>query len=46
VRLEGVDMALIGPRDLSASLGKLNRFDDPRAASPGRSRRRAYRRLG
>jgi 4-hydroxy-2-oxoheptanedioate aldolase len=27
--VDGVDMALIGPRDLSASLGKLNRFDDP-----------------
>lgn len=27
--VDGVDMALIGPRDLSASIGKLNRFDDP-----------------
>jgi 4-hydroxy-2-oxoheptanedioate aldolase len=27
--VEGVDMLLIGPRDLSASIGKLNRFDDP-----------------
>jgi 4-hydroxy-2-oxoheptanedioate aldolase len=27
--VDGVDMALIGPRDLSATLGKLNRFDDP-----------------
>ena len=26
--VEGVDMALIGPRDLSASVGKLNRLDD------------------
>jgi 4-hydroxy-2-oxoheptanedioate aldolase len=26
---EGIDMLLIGPRDLSASIGKLNRFDDP-----------------
>lgn len=26
--VDGVDMALIGPRDLSASIGKLNRFDD------------------
>lgn len=25
----GVDMLLIGPRDLSASMGLLNRFDDP-----------------
>ena len=25
----GIDMLFIGPRDLSASLGKLNRFDDP-----------------
>jgi 2-keto-3-deoxy-L-rhamnonate aldolase RhmA len=25
----GVDLAVIGPRDLSASLGKLNRFEDP-----------------
>lgn len=25
----GIDMLLIGPRDLSASIGKLNRFDDP-----------------
>jgi 4-hydroxy-2-oxoheptanedioate aldolase len=27
--VDGVDMLLIGPRDLSATLGKLNRFDDP-----------------
>jgi 4-hydroxy-2-oxoheptanedioate aldolase len=27
--VDGVDMLLIGPRDLSASLGRLNRFDDP-----------------
>lgn len=27
--VDGVDMALIGPRDLSGSIGKLNRFDDP-----------------
>lgn len=27
--VDGVDMALIGPRDLSASIGCLNRFDDP-----------------
>jgi 4-hydroxy-2-oxoheptanedioate aldolase len=27
--VDGIDMALIGPRDLSASIGKLNRFDDP-----------------
>jgi 4-hydroxy-2-oxoheptanedioate aldolase len=27
--IDGIDMLLIGPRDLSASLGKLNRFDDP-----------------
>jgi 4-hydroxy-2-oxoheptanedioate aldolase len=26
--VEGVDMLLIGPRDLSASIGKLGRFDD------------------
>jgi 4-hydroxy-2-oxoheptanedioate aldolase len=26
--VDGVDMLLIGPRDLSASIGKLNRFDD------------------
>jgi len=26
--VEGVDMLLLGPRDLSASIGKLNRFDD------------------
>ena len=26
--VDGVDMALIGPRDLSASIGKLNRFED------------------
>lgn len=25
----GIDMLLIGPRDLSASIGKLGRFDDP-----------------
>ena len=25
----GIDMLLIGPRDLSGSMGKLNRFDDP-----------------
>lgn len=27
--VEGVDLVMIGPRDLSASLGRLNRFDDP-----------------
>ena len=27
--VEAIDMALIGPRDLSASVGKLNRFEDP-----------------
>ena len=27
--VDGVDMLLIGPRDLSASIGRLNRFDDP-----------------
>ncbi len=27
--VDGVDMLLMGPRDLSASIGKLNRFDDP-----------------
>jgi len=27
--VDGVDLVVIGPRDLSASLGKLNRFDDP-----------------
>jgi 4-hydroxy-2-oxoheptanedioate aldolase len=27
--VDGIDMLLIGPRDLSASIGKLNRFDDP-----------------
>jgi 4-hydroxy-2-oxoheptanedioate aldolase len=27
--VEGVDVIFIGPRDLSASLGKLNEFDDP-----------------
>ncbi|MDR2858050.1 MAG: 2-dehydro-3-deoxyglucarate aldolase [Novosphingobium sp.] len=27
--VDGIDMLLIGPRDLSASLGRLNRFDDP-----------------
>ncbi|MCW1429845.1 HpcH/HpaI aldolase family protein [Novosphingobium sp. JCM 18896] len=26
--VDGVDMLLLGPRDLSASIGKLNRFDD------------------
>jgi len=25
----GIDMVFIGPRDLSASIGKLNKFDDP-----------------
>jgi len=29
----GVDMLLIGPRDLSASIGRLNRFDDPELLS-------------
>jgi 4-hydroxy-2-oxoheptanedioate aldolase len=29
----GVDMLLIGPRDLSASLGKLNNFQDPEMLS-------------
>jgi 4-hydroxy-2-oxoheptanedioate aldolase len=27
--VEGVDVVFIGPRDLSASIGKLNQFDDP-----------------
>ena len=27
--VEGVDMIFIGPRDLSANIGKLNRMDDP-----------------
>jgi 2-keto-3-deoxy-L-rhamnonate aldolase RhmA len=27
--VEGIDVIFIGPRDLSASLGKLNQFDDP-----------------
>ena len=27
--VEGVDVVFIGPRDLSASIGKLNKFDDP-----------------
>jgi len=27
--VDGIDMIFIGPRDLSASLGKLNQFDDP-----------------
>ncbi|MGE0660313.1 MAG: HpcH/HpaI aldolase/citrate lyase family protein [Reyranellaceae bacterium] len=27
--VEGIDVLFIGPRDLSATLGKLNRFDDP-----------------
>jgi 4-hydroxy-2-oxoheptanedioate aldolase len=27
--IDGIDMIFIGPRDLSAYLGKLNRFDDP-----------------
>lgn len=27
--VDGVDLLMIGPRDLSASLGRLNRFDDP-----------------
>lgn len=27
--VEGIDVVFIGPRDLSATLGKLNQFDDP-----------------
>ncbi|MGH6892057.1 MAG: HpcH/HpaI aldolase family protein, partial [Dongiaceae bacterium] len=27
--VEGIDVIFIGPRDLSATLGKLNEFDDP-----------------
>lgn len=27
--VEGIDLVVIGPRDLSASVGKLGRFDDP-----------------
>jgi 4-hydroxy-2-oxoheptanedioate aldolase len=27
--VEGVDVIFIGPRDLSATLGKVNQFDDP-----------------
>ena len=28
-RVEGIDVMFIGPRDLSATLGKLNQFNDP-----------------
>ena len=28
-KVEGIDLIFIGPRDLSATLGKLNQFDDP-----------------
>ena len=28
-KVEGIDVMFIGPRDLSATLGKLNQFDDP-----------------
>lgn len=31
--VEGIDVLFIGPRDLSATLGKLNKFDDPAVAS-------------
>jgi 4-hydroxy-2-oxoheptanedioate aldolase len=31
--VDGIDMLLIGPRDLSASIGKLGRFDDPELLS-------------
>ncbi len=27
--IDGIDLVFIGPRDLSATLGKLNQFDDP-----------------
>jgi 4-hydroxy-2-oxoheptanedioate aldolase len=27
--VDGVDVVFVGPRDLSASIGKLNKFDDP-----------------
>ena len=27
--VDGIDLVFIGPRDLSATLGKLNQFDDP-----------------
>jgi 4-hydroxy-2-oxoheptanedioate aldolase len=27
--VDGIDMIFIGPRDLSANIGKLNKFDDP-----------------
>ncbi len=27
--VDGIDVLFIGPRDLSATLGKLNQFDDP-----------------
>ena len=27
--VDGIDLIFIGPRDLSASLGRLNKFDDP-----------------
>jgi hypothetical protein len=35
--VEGMDVILIGPRDLSATLGKLNEFDEPRGARADRS---------
>jgi len=28
-KVDGIDVLFIGPRDLSATLGKLNQFDDP-----------------
>jgi 4-hydroxy-2-oxoheptanedioate aldolase len=27
--VDGVDVVFVGPRDMSAALGKLNKFDDP-----------------
>ena len=44
--VDGVDMIFIGPRDLSASLGKLNEFSDPVVRAEIERAEQAIRRSG
>ncbi|WP_441234519.1 HpcH/HpaI aldolase family protein [Bradyrhizobium sp. 930_D9_N1_4] len=45
-RVDGIDAMFIGPRDLSASLGKLNRFDDSEVSGVITQAERAIKRSG
>lgn len=45
-QVEGIDLVVIGPRDLSASIGKLGRFEDPEVRSLVEQAERAVRDAG